>query len=86
MMEDIDMHQAMKKAVEAKIYKDEKLREVEVEEIEWDDEDWLITVGYTRPKTRQTLGGLTIPLRQLKTVKIDQHDGAFKGMINAPRR
>lgn len=87
-VEEIDMHRAMDLAVEEikDIYKDEKLSDLEIEEIEWDSEDWLITVGFTREKTRQTLGGLTIPLRQLKRVKIDRRGGAFKGMVNAPSR
>lgn len=87
-MEDTDMHQAMSRAVEEikKIYKDEELKDIEIEEIEWDHENWLITVGFTRSKTRQTLGGLTIPLRQLKRVKIGYGTGEFKGMINAPSR
>lgn len=84
----VDMHQAMEKAVEQveNIYKDEDLSDVEIEEIEWDSEDWLITVGFTRSKTRRTLGGLTIPLRQLKRIRIDRRTGAFKGMVNAPAR
>ena len=87
-VEEIDMHRAMDIAVEEirNIYNDEELRDVEIEEIEWDSEDWLITVGFTREKTRQTLGGLTIPLRQLKRVKIERRGGAFKGMTNAPSR
>jgi len=82
------MHGAIARALEEirNIYKDEDLSDVEVEEIEWDDENWLITVGFTRPKMRKTLGGLTVPMRQLKRVKIDRYTGAFKGMVNAPNR
>lgn len=87
-MEDVEMHRAMARALEEirSIYKDEDLSDMEVEEIEWDAENWLITVGFTRSKTRRTLGGLTIPLRQLKRVRIDRHDGRFNGMINAQAR
>lgn len=87
-MESTSMHQAMDKALGEirSIYKEEDLSDVEVEEIEWDTDDWLITVGFTRPKTRMALGGLTIPLRQLKRVRIDRDTGAFKGMVNAPAR
>lgn len=87
-MQDVDMHQAMGRALDEirNIYKEEDLSDMEVEEIEWDSENWLITVGFTRPKTRRTLGGLTIPLRQLKRVKIDRYDGKFNGMINAQTR
>lgn len=84
----IEMHEAMDKAREVieDVYKDEKLSDVEVEEVEWDMTHWLITVGFTRPKTRTTLGGLSIPMRVLKRVKIDRHMGVFEGMVNAPLR
>ncbi len=79
----VDMHEAMKKAIQAieEIYQDEKLTDVEVEEIERNIEgDWSITVGFTRPKTRTFFGGLTLPMRTLKRVIIDSYDGRFKGM------
>lgn len=88
MMDDSDMQLAIEKAKEAirDIYSNENLSNVEVEELEFDSENWLITVGFTRPKTRTTLGGLTLPLRQLKRVKIDRGNFAFNGMVNPPKR
>ena len=83
MADRIPMHEAMKQAIQniEEIYKDENLTDVEIEEVEHDMEgNWSITVGFTRPKTRQTLGGLTIPARSLKRVIIDSYDGRFKGM------
>lgn len=83
-----NMHEAMEKARDAieEVYKDEGLSDIEIEEVEWDMSHWLITVGFTRPKTRETLGGLTIPMRVLKRVRINMSTGDFEGMVNAPFR
>jgi hypothetical protein len=81
--EEVAMHEAIKRAIAAieDIYKDEELSDVDVEEIDRDDTgDWLITIGFARPKTRRTLGGLTFPMRTLKTVTVDHYTGAFKAM------
>lgn len=87
------IHRAIQTAIAAvqEIYKDEKLSDVEVEEIaggSWEGEtlsDWLITVGFTREKPRQTLGGLSLPQRELKVVRLDQSGSTFKGMtIRSP--
>lgn len=89
MMENSEpMHTAIATAIAAiqEIYKDEKLSDVEVEEIEGGprqlvpDDDWLITVGFTREKPRKTLGGLSLPQRDLKVVRVDPAGDAFKGM------
>lgn len=68
------------------IYEDEKLTDMDVEEVEWDSEDWLITLGFTSSKTKQIIGGLTIPNRRLRRVRVDRQTGAFKGMTRAPTR
>lgn len=82
------MHEAIEKARDAieEVYREEELSDIEIEEVEWDASHWLITVGFTRPKTRTTLGGLTIPMRVLKRVRINMSTGDFEGMINAPSR
>lgn len=87
-MPDISMEQAIETAEAAvrNVYKNETLRDVEVEEVEWDSEDWLITLGFTSSKSRQLIGGLTIPLRRLKRMRVDRYTGEFKGMTNAPKR
>lgn len=82
------IHRAIQTAIAAvqEIYKDENISDVEVEEIErgsWEGgtpSDWLITVGFTREKPRQTLGGLALPQRDLKVVKIGPSGDTFKGM------
>lgn len=78
----IEMHEAIDKAIAAieDIYKNEDISEVEPEEIEFDSENWLITVGFTRQKVRKALGGLALPTRTLKVVKIDRYTGGFAGM------
>ncbi len=82
------VHEATKiaKDIIEEIYKDEELSDIEVEEVEWDATHWLITIGFTRPKLRATLGGLNIPRRTLKRVKISMQNGMFEGMVNAPSR
>lgn len=82
------VHEATKTAKDVieEIYKDEELSDVEIEEVEWDVSHWLITVGFTRPKMRAALGGLNIPRRTLKRVRISTSTGDFEGMINAPSR
>jgi hypothetical protein len=86
-----ELHAVMNTAIAAicEIYKDEALSEVEVEEIEResatlerDRGDWLITVGFTRQKPRPVLGGLAIPQRILKVVRVDPYTQQFKGMKN----
>lgn len=77
-----DVHEAITKAIAIvkEIYKDEDISDVELEEIERDGEDWLVTVGFTRQKQRTVLGGLLLPQRTLKVVRIDRTTGEFKGM------
>jgi hypothetical protein len=69
-----DVHEARNTALAMvkEIYKDE--------EIEREGSDWLVTVGFTRHKPRRALGGLVIPQRDLKVVRIDRNTGEFKGM------
>lgn len=69
-----DMHEAVTSAVEVinDAYRDEG--------IEFDDEDWLITLEFTRQKVRKALGGLALPTRTLKIVKIGRRTGRFTGM------
>ncbi len=83
------IHVAIDSAVAAikEIYKGEKLSDIEVEEIERDsgptgfeEGDWLVTIGFNWQKPRTFLGGLGIPQRTLKVVKIDPETGDFKGM------
>jgi len=62
------------------IYKDEGISDVELEEIEREGEDWLVTVGFNRQRPRTVLGGLLVPQRTLKVVRIDRGTGEFKGM------
>lgn len=77
-----EMHEAVKKAIEVirEVYKDEDISEVEPEEIEFDNEYWLITIGFTRQRVRRELGGLALPTRTLKVVRIDRRTGQFAGM------
>ncbi len=78
-LDDPKMYEAMETAKQAirAMYRGEKLSDLEVEELEQDFEgNWIITVGVTRPKTRQTLGGLTIPIHTLKRVTVDS-EGEF---------
>lgn len=84
-----DIHRAIQTAIAAiqEIYKDEDISDVEVEEIEreprspgTEDGDWLVTVGFNRQRPRTILGGLAIPQRTLKVVRIDPYTGKFKGM------
>lgn len=77
-----EMHEAVKKAIEVirEVYSGEGISEVEPEEIEFDDEHWLITVGFTRQRVRRELGGLALPTRTLKVVRIDCRTGQFAGM------
>jgi hypothetical protein len=84
----IEMHEAVEKAIAVikDVYRNEDISDVELEEIEFDSENWLITVGFTRQKVRKALGGLALPTRTLKVVKIDRRTGAFAGMkIRDPR-
>lgn len=82
------IHKAMDTAIAAiqEIYKNEDISDVEVEEIEREmgelgqPGNWLITVGFNRQNPRKTLGGLYLPQRTLKVVKIDPYTGAFNGM------
>ena len=83
------LHKAMETAVAAiqEIYKDENLQDIEVEEIEREPAppgqshgDWLVTVGFTRQKPRPVLGGIALPQRTLKVVRIDPYTNEFKGM------
>ena len=78
----VAMHDAIQTAIEVvrDVYEDEKISEVEPEEIEFDDENWLITVGFTRQKTMTALGGLALPTRTLKVVKVNRLTGQFAGM------
>lgn len=79
----IEMHEAIDRATDIirDVYKDENISDVEPEEIEFDSENnWLITAGFTREKVRKTLGGLALPTRTLKVVKIDKRTGEFSGM------
>ncbi len=78
----VAMHEAIQTAIEVvrDVYRDEKISEIEPEEIEFDDEQWSITIGYTREKPRGVLGGLMLPTRTLKVVKIDRRTGQFAGM------
>ena len=77
-----DVHEAINKAIAMikEIYKDEDISDVELEEIERDGEDWLVTVGFNRQQQRTVLGGLLLPQRTLKVVRIDRTTGEFKGM------
>lgn len=86
-----EIHRVIDTAIAAvrEIFKDEDISDVEVEEIERepatlerDRGDWLITVGFNRQKPRTVLGGLAIPQRVLKVVKIDAYTGKFKSMKN----
>jgi hypothetical protein len=83
------IHSAIDSAIAAirEIYKDEKITDIEVEEIEQESRmqglelgDWLVTIGFNWQKPRAVLGGLAIPQRTLKVVKIDPETGDFKGM------
>lgn len=79
----IEINEAVERAIAAikNIYKNENVSEVELEEIEFDSENWLVTVGFTRhQKVNKFLGGIALPTRTLKVVKIDRHTGAFNGM------
>jgi hypothetical protein len=83
-----ELHRVIQTAIAAirEIYKDEDISDVEVEEIEreprsaGDGKDWLVTIGFNRQKPRSVLGGLAIPQRTLKVVRIDPYTGEFKGM------
>jgi hypothetical protein len=77
-----DVHEAINKAIAMvkEIYKDEDISDVELEEIEREGGDWLVTVGFNRQRPRTVLGGLLIPQRTLKVVRIDRDTGEFKGM------
>jgi hypothetical protein len=69
-----------KQAVQS-MYPNEELTDVEIEEVEQElMGDWIITVGFNRPKTRRTLGGLTIPVRTLKRVVIERDGGNAKSI------
>ncbi len=83
------IHSVIDSAIVAirEIYKDEKITDIEVEEIEQESRmqglelgDWLVTIGFNWQKPRAVLGGLAIPQRTLKVVKIDPETGDFKGM------
>jgi len=77
-----DVHEAVNNAIAMvnEIYKDEGISDVELEEIEREGEDWLVTVGFNRQRPRTVLGGLLVPQRTLKVVRIDRGTGEFKGM------
>lgn len=77
-----DMHEAVVGAVDVikDVYRDEDISDVEVEEIDFDEENWLITVGFTRQRVRKALGGLALPTRTLKVVRIGRRTGRFAGM------
>jgi hypothetical protein len=77
-----DVHEVITKAIAIvkEIYKDEDISDVELEEIERDGEDWLVTVGFNRQQQRTVLGGLLLPQRTLTVVRIISTTGEFKGM------
>lgn len=71
------------------LYPDQELKHVLLEEIELDGDDtWFVTLGFTRPGTLQSMGGIgglglaqpTSSNRVYKEIKINAGTGAFEGM------
>lgn len=83
MLNDSEMREAMEIAKQAvkQMYPNEELTNIEIEEVEHEElRDWVITVGFNRPKTRQLLGGITVPVRALKRVVIDRYTNNVKSI------
>lgn len=78
----IDVHEAVDTAIATikDVYRDENISDITPEEIEFDEEYWSITVGFDRQKVKGVLGGLVLPTRTLKVVKVDRRTGEFAGM------
>lgn len=89
-MSNIGLRQAVERAFEeiGKIYDEEELNDLLLEEIEHSGDEWLVTVGFTRssriPRLARAMGGdhaLVDPkFRDYKRIKLDADTGEFKGM------
>lgn len=79
---EIDLKQAVRIAIEsvADLYEAQgyELGDLLLEEVERSGDQWLVTVGFTRPATG--IGAIVGPRRAFKRVKIDAKTGNFLGM------
>ena len=76
----IDVKQGVRIAIDyfLDLYENQKYANVLVEEVELDEDYWLITVGYDTP-TRETLGDIAGP-RRYKTFEIHSETGDVHAM------
>ncbi len=81
----MDMKEAARTAKEhvADLYAGEEITDIGLEEVEFNDHsnDWVITIGFSRPWDRKinnlaaTLERKQVPARSYKVVRIDDDDG-----------
>lgn len=62
------------------LYENAELEDLLLEEVERSGEEWLVTLGFTRPSADTTFGLLAAPERAYKRIKIDADTGEFLGM------
>jgi hypothetical protein len=89
-MSKIELRQAVGRAFEEirKIYDEEELNDLLLEEIERSGNEWLVTVGFTRssrvPRLARAMGqdfaSVDPKLRDYKRIRLDACTGEFKGM------
>lgn len=89
-MSKMELRQAVERAFEEirKIYDEEELNDLLLEEIERSGDEWLVTVGFTRPSRLshfakamgQDYATVDPNLRDYKRIKLDANTGEFKGM------
>lgn len=94
--EGIDVHEAIEVAKDflQRVYKEEHIKEVGLEEIDHSSEEWLITLGFSRPWSRRkyqadpmkillssSAMSADFPLeRDYKTVRVGRRSGKVMGM------
>jgi len=92
MPEDIGLQEAVRRATEEirKIYTEETLNDLLLEEIERSGDQWLVPLGFTRPSRVSSLAramgtgynAVDPALRDYKRIKIDSKTGEFRGMVD----
>jgi hypothetical protein len=76
-LERMNVKQAVElaKAKIRELFADEEISNLGLEEVEFDESDdqWVITVGFSRPwdNPRSALAALSLPKRTYKTIRID---------------
>lgn len=90
----LGLQEAVQRATEilGDLYPDQELKHVLLEEIERSgppgDEDWEVTLGFTRPGSVTSVGGLGAMGRPLKSdraykrIRLDAQTGAFESMTD----